>query len=142
MSHKAKLIWRGGFAFEAELQGHKFLIDLDQSEGGEDLGPRPKSLLLPALASCSAVGVIGILNKMRITGYALDIDVDAESSEIHPRVYTVINLSYNFTGSERDGNKLQKAVSVSEERYCSVYAMLSKTAAIHSVITINGEKFI
>ncbi|MCF7919449.1 MAG: OsmC family protein [Candidatus Cloacimonetes bacterium] len=142
MKSTSRLNWLGGYAFEAELQDHKFIIDLAESEGGQDLGPRPKSLLLPALATCSAVGVIGILNKMRITGYKLDIDVDAETADTHPKVYTIINLSYNFTGENLDGNKLKKAVSVSEERYCSVYTMLSKTAAINSVITINGEKFI
>lgn len=139
---KAKLIWKGNYAFEAQLQGHNFMIDVPESSGGTDLGPTPKSLLLPSLATCSAMGVVGILEKMKITGYKLDIDVDAEAREEHPRVYTKIDLFYNFHGENLNGKKLHKAVSVSEERYCGVYAMLSKTAKINSIITINGEKFI
>jgi putative redox protein len=142
MTSNSKLIWKGGYAFETELQGHKFIVDLAKDEGGENLGPRPKSLLLPALASCSAVGVIGILKKMRVPEYSLEIDVDAETREEHPKVYVNINIYYHFKGDNLDGNKLKKAVSVSEERYCSVYTMLSKTAEINSVITINGEKVI
>lgn len=139
---KAKLTWKGNYAFEAELQGHKFILDIGKEEGGEDLGPRPKSLLLPALASCSAVGVVGILNKMRVKGYTLEIDLDAQQSENNPKVYTNIEMYYNFTGENLDITKLKKAVTVSEERYCGVYAMLSKTAEIKSIITINGEKYL
>lgn len=142
MISKSKLVWKGGYAFETELQGHKFIVDLAKEEGGEDLGPRPKTLLLPALASCSAVGVIGILKKMRVPEYTLEIDVDAETRDEHPKVYIKINLYYHFCGENLDSKKLQKAVNVSEERYCSVYTMLSKTAEITSIITINGEKVI
>lgn len=136
---KAKVTWKGNYAFEAELQGHKFMIDVGKESGGEDLGPRPKSLLLPALATCSAVGVVGILKKMRIKDYTLDIDLEATQRETHPKVFTNIDMYYNFTGENLEIAKLRKAVSVSEERYCSVHTMLSKTAKINSIITINGE---
>lgn len=136
---RAIVSWKGGFAFEADINGHKFMIDIPADKGGENRGPTPQSLLLPALASCSSVGVVGILNKMRVSGYELQIAVDAEKAEAHPQVYTEITISYNFTGQDLDSSKLHKAVSVSEERYCGVYAMLSKTAKIESKITINGE---
>lgn len=139
---KAKLIWKGNYAFEAQLQGHKFMIDVPESSGGSDQGPTPKSLLLPALATCSAMGVVGILGKMKITGYKLDIDVEAEAREEHPKVLTTIDLYYNFHGEDLNPKKLHKAVSVSEERYCSVYTMLAKTAKINTTITINGEKIV
>ncbi len=138
MSNKSKITWKGGYSFEAEITGHKFMIDISLEKGGNDLGPSPQSLLLPALASCSAVGVVGILNKMKIIGYELDMDVEAEKVEEHPQVYNKITVIYNFRGNDLQDIKLHKAVSVSEERYCGVYAMLSKTAQIKTVITING----
>lgn len=141
MSSKAKLTWKGDFAFEAELQGHKFMIDMAEERGGKDLGPRPMSLVLPALASCSAVGVVGILKKMRVKNYSLQIEVEANTTDVHPKVYDKIVVYYNFNGDSLDGSKLQKAVSVSEERYCGVYAMLSKTSTIESIIKINGVTF-
>ncbi len=140
MAVKSKVTWKGGYSFEADISGHKFMIDISREKGGNDLGPSPQSLLLPALASCSAVGVVGILNKMKVTGYELDMDVEAEKVEEHPQVFNKITVLYNFRGSDLQESKLKKAVSVSEERYCGVYAMLSRTAQIISIITINGEE--
>lgn len=134
----AKVKWKGGFAFEASLEGHRIMIDIPSEKGGSDQGPSPQSLLLPALASCSAVGVIGILKKMRLSGFELEISVNGKKAEEHPQVYKEITIEYNFAGKELDKAKLHKAVSVSEERYCGVYAMLSKTAEIKSIITMNG----
>lgn len=136
---KSRISWKGGYAFEADLEGHRIMIDIPTEKGGTNLGPSPQSLLMPALAACSSVGVVGILKKMRVPEFELDIDVEAQKAETHPQFYTKITITYNFAGKGLDAARLHKAVSVSEDRYCGVYAMLSKTAEINSLITLNGE---
>jgi putative redox protein len=135
---KTTVIWKKEMNFEAWINDHRLMIDLPEASGGSGLGPSPLSLLLPALAGCSSMGVVGILKKMRLEDFTLEIDVKGDKSSEHPTIYTNIALTYKFTGKELPESKLQKAVSVSEERYCGVYAMLAKTAVIKSIITLNG----
>ena len=138
MKNKAKISWKGNVSFEAALGGHIVNIDTTKEKGGNDTGPSPMTLLLPALAGCSSFGVVGILKKMRITEFKLDVDVEANKTAEHPQIYDQIELRYNFIGENLDNAKLMKAVDVAEERYCGVYAMLAKTAAINSIIINNG----
>jgi len=137
---KVNMQWKGGYCFEADLDGHKILVDLPEESGGNNLGPTPMLLLLPSLATCSAVGVVGILKKMRVPEFKLNIVVDADKTPEHPKYYSKIDVYYNFNGEGLNPKKLRKAVAVSEERYCGVNLMLSKTAEINSIITINGEE--
>ena len=138
--NKVKITWKGNVSFEADLGGHKINIDTTKEKGGNDTGPSPMLLLLPSLVGCSSFGVVGILKKMRITKYKLEIDVEANKTEEHPQIYDRIDLIYNFTGENLDNAKLTKAVTVAEERYCGVYLMLSKTAQINTIIINNGVK--
>ncbi|MCF7912780.1 MAG: OsmC family protein [Candidatus Cloacimonetes bacterium] len=138
MVNKAKITWKGNVSFEADLAGHKINIDSTEDKGGNNTGPSPMLLLLPALAGCSSFGVVGILKKMRITEYKMDVEVVANKTSEHPQIYDQIELKYNFSGENLDNAKLMKAVTVAEERFCGVYAMLAKTAAINSIITNNG----
>jgi len=138
--NKAKITWKGNVSFEADLGGHKINIDTTKEKGGNDTGPGPMLLLLPALAGCSSFGVVGILKKMRIKDFKLEIEVEANKTTEHPQVYDRIDLFYNFTGENLDNAKLTKAVTVAEERFCGVYLMLAKTAKINSIIINNGVK--
>jgi putative redox protein len=121
-------------SFNVELQGHTFTVDSDEQFGGKDRGPRPKALVLSALAGCTGMDVASILGKMKMPYDSFAVEVDAEQTDEHPKVYKKITLRYIFTGSDLDRSKIEKAVNLSETKYCGVSAMLGKTAEIQTEI--------
>ena len=94
MSAQITLNWEKDLTFETLLDGHKVTIDRDMENGGNDEGPRPKALMLVALAGCSAMDVIPLFNKMRVRFEKVSIDVKAESSDTIPMVYIPHDLPY------------------------------------------------
>ena len=126
-----------GMSFDVELEGHHFTIDADEQFGGQDRGPRPKALLLSGLAGCTAMDVVSILGKMKMPYDSFAVEVDADMTDEHPKVYSDIRVRYVFTGSDLDRAKIEKAVKLSEERYCGAIAMLGKSAHITSEIVTN-----
>jgi len=121
-------------SFSVDLQGHRFTVDSDESVGGKDRGPRPKALLLSGLAGCTGMDVASILGKMKMPYDSFAVEVDAETTDEHPKVYKTITVRYIFTGDELDRSKIEKAVKLSQEKYCGVNAMLGKTASISAEI--------
>jgi len=118
--------WKGKMKFEADVLGHKVVVDADESVGGEDSGPRPKPLLLVALAGCTGMDVVAILKKMQVPFEGLNIVVEADQTEEHPKHYEAMKVIYEFKGKNLPMEKLKKAVDLSEERYCGVNAMFKK----------------
>jgi putative redox protein len=115
--------WKGNMSFEGEVNGHKIMMDADPSVGGENKGPRPKPLMLLALAGCTGMDVVSILKKMRVEVQDFNVSVSAEMTEEHPVVYSSMHIVYEFKGQNLDMEKLQKAIDLSQERYCGVSAM-------------------
>jgi len=127
--------WTGGMAFDIELQGHKITVDATAESGGRDLGPSPKSLLLAGLAGCTGMDVVSILRKMGQKWDSFNLQIEAQSSEKHPKVYTDIKINYIFTGKNLSKDKIEKAVNLSQDKYCGVSAMLKSSASIsHEII--------
>lgn len=126
-----------GLSFEVELQGHRFMIDAAEEVGGQDRGPRPKALLLSGLAGCTGMDVASILKKMRMPYDRFSVEVDAETTDKHPKVYSKIHLRYIFEGAELDEEKIRKAIDLSQEVYCGVTAMLSRTAEVDYELVMN-----
>ena len=125
-----KTSWKGGMAFESEIDGHRVLMDANEEIGGTDKGPTPKPLLLAAVAGCTGMDVASLLKKMRVEVDDLEIDVQAESTDEHPRYYHKIHINYFFKGQNLDKTKIEKAVNLSQERYCGVSFMLGKAAEL------------
>jgi putative redox protein len=135
MKNKVAIKWTDNMAFEAEVNNHKIMIDADESVGGQDRGPRPKALTLVSLGGCTGMDVVSILKKMRVVFDDLNIEVEGELTEEHPKYYHTITVRYNFKGKDLPMEKLEKAVNLSQERYCGVSAMLNKVAEIkHEII--------
>lgn len=126
METSIQLSWQKNMAFETELNGHKLQIDASDEVGGNNKGPRPKPLMLVALAGCTGMDVISILKKMRINVDDFDVEVVAKSTEEHPKHYTSMHLIYKFTGKNLPKDKLEKAVDLSQERYCGVSYVYKK----------------
>lgn len=115
--------------FIGELEGHAFSIDADPKVGGQGLGPKPKGLVLTALAGCTGMDVISILRKMRIEPEAFSVSAEADLTDEHPKVFSRIRLTYRFKGDvPRD--KAEKAINLSQDRYCGVSAMLKQVVPI------------
>lgn len=130
MADKISLKWVDGMAFDGEVNGHTLRIDANESVGGRDTGPRPKALMLLALAGCTAMDVVSILNKMRMEYDDFSVDVESNKTEEHPVVYTDFKIVYKFKGNNLDREKIDKAVSLSQERYCGVSAMYKHIAPV------------
>jgi len=136
MTHKADVTWKDDIAFEATTSGFSIMLDGSPEAGGRNLGPRPKALLLAALGGCTGMDTISILKKMRVSPEYFNVEVEGELSEEHPKVYHTIHIKYIFRGKDLPVDKLEKAISLSQERYCAVTAMLRNSAKIDHKIVI------
>ncbi len=139
MKQEINLSWKKGMAFETELFGHKLTIDAEQSNGGQNLGPRPKPLLMVALAGCTGMDVVSILEKMRVELADLNVRVEGEVTEEHPKQFTSLHIIYEFWGKDLPMEKLEKAVSLSDERYCGVSATLKKGIPVTHEIVVHDR---
>jgi putative redox protein len=132
--------WENGLEFSVLQDGHRFTIDGSSEFGGRDLGPRPKNLLLSALAGCTGMDVVSILKKMKITDYTLTVEASGEYTQDHPKVFSSLSIRYLFRGDDLPRPKIERAVELSQEKYCGVSAMLRKTAEIGFEIVIEGRR--
>jgi putative redox protein len=130
--------WQAGMAFTVELDGHSFSVDAKPEVGGEDRGPRPKGLVLSALGGCTGMDVVSILAKMRVPLEAFRVEVEAPLTDEHPRVYSAIHIRYFFRGKDLPMDKLERAVQLSQERYCGVSALVAKAAPVTHEIVIEA----
>ena len=137
MKQAINLSWKKGMAFETELNGHKLTIDADQSNGGQDLGPRPKALMMVALAGCTGMDIVSILEKMRVELIDLNVKVEGEVTDEHPKHFTSMHIIYEFWGKELPLDKLERAVELSDERYCGVSATLKKGIPVTHEIVVH-----
>ena len=130
--------WLENMSFESEINGHKIIIDAKEEVGGQDRGPRPKLLMLAALGGCTSMDVVSILKKMRIDLKSLNVIVEGELSEEHPKRFQKMHVIYEVEGDNLPMDKIEKAVSLSEEKYCGVSAVYREVMEITSEIRIKG----
>ena len=138
-THHTKITHRDGLSFDADLQGHNIALDADESVGGKNYGPTPKPLMLTSLAGCTGMDVAAILSKMQMPYDGFEVEVEGDVGESHPKTYTDIRLRYVFTGAELDREKIEKAVKLSQEKYCGVSAMLREVSNLDYEIVLNPE---
>lgn len=125
------------FHFEAVgSAGVKVHLDSSPDSGGQNLGARPMEMVLMGLGGCSAIDIILILEKQRQEVQDFRITLDGErAKDVIPAVFTTIHIHYTLTG-QLEENKVKRAIDLSMEKYCSVSAMLNKTATITYSFTI------
>lgn len=130
MKQKIDCRWLDKMAFEATVGEHKIIVDADETVGGENRGARPKMLTLASLAGCTGMDVISILKKMQIIPEYFNIQAEGELTEEHPKYYKNIHLTYQLKGENIDPEKVEKAINLSQDKYCGVNALLRKGADI------------
>jgi len=119
-----------GMSFDTVIDGHTVTIDADPDFGGNNKGPKPKPLVLQALTGCTGMDVVSLLNKMRVEFSDFEVIVDAEMTDEHPKYYHKIHLTYSLKTKPEFHAKVEKAVNLSQERYCGVSFMLSKSSEL------------
>jgi putative redox protein len=137
MTHNAIVKFTEGLAFDADVDDIHFDVDADPEFGGQERGPRPKKLLLAALAGCTGMDVVSILNKMRMPFDEFTMEVEGDMNEEDPKVYTAFRLKYIFRGAELDTAKIEKAINLSQNRYCAVSAMFRTFATVDTELVLN-----
>jgi putative redox protein len=134
---KARVQWLDGRAFVGESgSGHAVVMDGAPEAGGRNIGVRPMEMLLLGLGGCTAFDVVMILEKGREKVTALDIELEAERAKDDPKVVTHVKLTYRLKGHALKPAAVERAIKLSEEKYCSATAMFAKTAKIETVWTI------
>lgn len=132
--------WLENMAFESEINGHRVIIDAKEEVGGNDQGPRPKPLMLAALGGCTAMDVVSILKKMRVEVKNLNVIVEGELTEEHPKYFHKMHVIYEIEGKDLPLDKIKKAVSLSEERYCGVSVVYRKALELTSEIVLKDTE--
>lgn len=142
MKARVKLI--DGMSFIGESgSGHAVVMDGAPEYGGRNLGIRPMEMLLIGLGGCTAFDVVQILRRGREQVTDCVVEVEAERADTDPKVFTKIHLVYRVSGRELAPAKVERAISLSKEKYCSASIMLGAVAEIThewSVVDEAGEK--
>ncbi|MFO7769118.1 MAG: OsmC family protein [bacterium] len=135
-----KASWIQGLQFTATTHsGKEVVLDSPKKElGGLDSGPSPAELIPIALAGCTGMDVISILQKMQQDVKGFSVAVEAEREPEHPRRYTSLEVTYHFNGEDLDPAKVEKAIILSRDKYCSVQATLEPVAPSRHFYTIDG----
>jgi len=124
---KASISWHRGVSFLAESgSGHAVVVDGAPEHGGRNIGPRPMELILMGLGSCASFDVIKILKKQRQEVASCECILEAERADAVPSVFTKITINFQISGNNLDESKVERAVALSAEKYCSVSKMLEK----------------
>ena len=110
--------------------GHTITMDGPSESGGENLGVRPMEMLLLGVAGCTMIDVVTTLKKMRQDLSYLETKINAERATDHPKVFTDIHIQFILKGQNLDEKKVDKAITLSAEKYCSASIMLGETATI------------
>lgn len=137
---KARVKWVEQRTFAGESgSGHLVMMDGAPESGGRNLAARPMELLLLGMGGCTAFDVVMILEKAREKITDCVVEMEAVRAEADPKVFIKIELHFTVTGNNLKQEKVERAVNLSAEKYCSASLMLGKTAEIiHRVTIINN----
>jgi len=135
-----KVTWLKNVLMVGETDsGHALVMDGPEAHGGENKGPRPMEMLLLGLGGCTEFDVLHILKKSRQSVSSCEVEISAERAETEPKVFTKIHVHFKISGDKLTEKAVERAVSLSAEKYCSASLMLAKTATItHDFEIING----
>ncbi|TXL70002.1 OsmC family protein [Vineibacter terrae] len=136
MSTTARITWAENALFVGESgSGHTVTMDGAPDVGGHDLAARPMEMVLIGMGGCTAIDVVSMLKKQRQDVRGMAIELVAERAEEPPKVFTQVKLIYRMRGKGLNRALIERAVALSEDKYCSATAMIRKTATVtHEVV--------
>lgn len=128
---KCRIKWLDYMSFVGESgSGHSVVMDGAPEAGGRNLGIRPMEMLLLGLGGCTAFDVVSILKKSRQHIADCEVEIEAERAEEIPKVFTRIHVHFIVSGKDLDPARVERAVNLSADKYCSASRMLEKTAEL------------
>lgn len=131
----------GGVTFIGKSNsGHWVSMDGPEEFGGKNAGNRPKELVLIGLTGCTASDVATILEKKRVPFTDMEMNVSAEEAEEHPKVFTKVHIEFVVYGNNINPRDVERAIELSETKYCSVSAMLKPKVEITTSFRIEPPK--
>ncbi len=131
--------WSGGMSFDSHVGNHVLRLDTVPPDGS-DSGPSPKRILLSSLAACTGMDVVSLLEKMRASVDDFEMEIEADLTEEHPKVFSEIRIIYRFFGKNFKKAKIEKAIAMSQETYCGVSEMLRKNSPLlYSIEYVNSD---
>lgn len=134
------LEWNGGLKFTStDIYGHKLTVNAPEQDGDAYEGSKPGEMLLTSLAGCSGIDLVGILSKQRQDVSSIDIKVTGTQDPTPPWVWTKVHLQYVLSGRGLDRNRVEHAIDLSMNSYCSVGATLGGRCVITSEVRIIEE---
>ncbi|MGE4499001.1 MAG: OsmC family protein [Hydrogenovibrio sp.] len=117
--------WQGGMAFKGTTEsGHDVLMDAAPEVGGENKGARPMEMVLLGLGGCTSIDVMMMLQKSQQDVTDCEVEIASERSDSIPKVFTKIHVHFKVSGHGLNPKKVERAVNLSAEKYCSVSKML------------------
>ncbi len=135
MKESIKATWLNDLSFEVEVDGHKIYLDTAAEHGGKNLGPRPKPLMMVALAGCTGMDVAAILKKMRVEIESLSVEVEGDITEDLPKRFEGMKVIFRVKGKDVSLASVEKAVMLSKDKYCGVSANYTEAFPIaHEII--------
>ena len=140
MSHKTTTHWKGGMQFESDNpSGKTVLMDTVVKGQSEQFGLSPKAMMLSALAGCSGIDIVEILEKMKVVDYKLKMEVEGFLTDEHPKFYNKVHVDYHFYGSDLNPKKIDKSVKLSVDKYCCVMEMFRQFSTVTTAINIHNS---
>jgi len=134
----ATTTWLGGLTFDAQARQHHIMLDSPGGEGN-DRGPSPVEVTLMGLAACTAMDVVSILRKKRQPFTKLAVSAEGVQADEHPHRFLSVTLTYEVGGEGVDRKAVERAVELSEEKYCSVSASLQQPTEIVTQVVLTDE---
>ncbi|WP_119459977.1 OsmC family protein [Rhodospirillaceae bacterium SYSU D60014] len=137
---KARIKWIENRIFMGESgTGHSIVLGSGGGAAAGSIAPSPMELVLIGLGGCSAYDVVHILEKGREPVEDCVVELEADRAETEPKVFTHVRMRYRVTGRGLDRAKVERAVQLSADKYCSASAMIAKTAEItHEVEVVDS----
>lgn len=129
MTVRARLETGMRFAVETG-SGHRLILDAAEHNGGQDAGPRPMEMFLAGLAGCAGMDILAILRKKRQDVKGYELRIHGKRTEEHPKIFVKIRVEHIFTGHALQPEAVQRALTLTEEKYCGASAILGKTARL------------
>lgn len=139
MTHKITTTWKGGLLFDSDNPSNHHVLMDTIVEGKERQGLSPKAMMLSSLAGCSGLDVVSILEKMKIEVDDFKMEVEGELTEEHPKYYKTVWVTYHFTGTDLNEEKINRAVQLSVEKYCGVMEMFRQFADVKIDIKFHNK---
>ena len=140
MSNIVTTHWKGGMQFESDNPSGKTVV-MDTNVEGSDtrFGLSPKAMMLSAIAGCSGIDIVPLLDKMRVVIDDFKMVIEGELTDEHPKYYHRVTIDYHFYGKDLNEKKIKKAVDLSVEKYCGVMEMFRRFAEIKTNIHIHNK---